>query len=245
MRIIPVIDLQNGVVVRGIAGRREEYRPLVSRLTASCRPIDVVRAIQDHFGLTEFYLADLDAIGGSLPSFEVYAAIRALGCRLWADAGVREADQARPLAAAGLEGIIVGLETLKGPDVLQDLCRTYGSERLILSLDMKEWKPLGNLDYWERKDAWGIADQAVAIGVRRLIVLDLAQVGMGQGIGTESLCRELTAAYPLLEVCAGGGIRGVTDLRRLQEGGIRGALVASALHDGRLIRADVAEFLDK
>jgi uncharacterized protein related to proFAR isomerase len=30
MQVIPVIDLKDGVVVHGIAGRREEYRPLVS-----------------------------------------------------------------------------------------------------------------------------------------------------------------------------------------------------------------------
>jgi phosphoribosylformimino-5-aminoimidazole carboxamide ribotide isomerase len=38
---------------------------------------------------------------------------------------------------------------------------------------------------------------------------------------------------------AGGGIHGPEDLQRLSTYGIRGALVASALHDGRITRADV------
>ena len=35
MRIIPVLDLMNGVAVRAVGGRRSEYRPLVSRLCAT------------------------------------------------------------------------------------------------------------------------------------------------------------------------------------------------------------------
>ena len=76
----------------------------------------------------------------------------------------------------------------------------------------------------------------MALGVRRMIVLDLARVGIGEGTGTEKLCARLTAAHPSLEVIAGGGVRGPEDLRRLTGCGVRTALVASALHDGRLTR---------
>src|SRR5579872_5647704 len=48
MRIVPVLDLLGGVVVRGVGGRRREYRPVVSRLTPSCDPLDVARAFADH-----------------------------------------------------------------------------------------------------------------------------------------------------------------------------------------------------
>src|SRR5207253_1947746 len=64
MRILPVLDLQNGVVVRGLAGRRAEYRPVVSRLTTSHQPLDIAQAFRDIFGFEHLYLADLDAIAG-------------------------------------------------------------------------------------------------------------------------------------------------------------------------------------
>src|SRR5262245_32896730 len=123
MRVIPVLDLKDGQVVRGIAGRRHEYRPVVSRLTPSSQPADVARAFRDHLGLTELYLADLDAIAGAPPALPAYAAVRALGLRLWVDAGVRDLADAEPLAAAGIEGIVAGLETLRGPAALEGLCR--------------------------------------------------------------------------------------------------------------------------
>ncbi len=233
MKIIPVLDLQNGVVVRGVGGRRREYRPLVSRLTSSCRPLDVAEAFRTHFGLTELYLADLDAIEGGRPALEVYAALRSQSFRLWVDAGLREPADAGPLAAAGVEGIVAGLETLAGPAALAALCRDHG-DRVIFSLDLKDGRPLGELTAWEAVDAEAVVGRAIREGVRRVIVLDLARVGGDAGTGTENLCRRLRAAYPDLELTAGGGIRDEGDLSRLEGCGVAAVLVASALHDGRL-----------
>ncbi len=241
MRIIPVLDLKAGQVVRGIAGRRDEYRPIVSRLTSSSEPLDVAQAVRHHFGLTELYLADLDAIAGAPPSLAIYAALRALGFRLWVDAGVRNSTALAPLIKAGIETIVVGLETIAGPNELAELRRDLGNEQLVFSLDMKRGVPLGNRSAWAEKNAWSIAAQAIAIGVRRLVVLDLARVGMNAGTGTEELCRRLTSKYPEVAVVAGGGIRNISDLRRLKQCGAAGALVASALHDGRMRPEDLAE----
>jgi phosphoribosylformimino-5-aminoimidazole carboxamide ribotide isomerase len=234
MRILPVLDLLTGQVVRGVAGRRQEYRPIVSRLTTSCRPLDVARAFREHFGLRELYLADLDAIAGAAPTWPIYTTLRADGFRLWVDTGVRVTARAEELAAAGIEQVVLGLETIAGPTVLAEAVSCLGAERIVFSLDLKGGMPLGNLSAWARPDVESIAAQVVATGVRRLIVLDLAQVGVGSGTGTEDLCSRLVAAYPELEVIAGGGVRNAADLRRLAACGVRAALVASALHDGRL-----------
>jgi phosphoribosylformimino-5-aminoimidazole carboxamide ribotide isomerase len=78
------------------------------------------------------------------------------------------------------------------------------------------------------------------VGVRRILVLDLAKVGMGRGAGTEPLCRELRSLDRDLEIIAGGGVRSLADLRSLRAAGCNAALVASALHDGRLNAADCA-----
>jgi phosphoribosylformimino-5-aminoimidazole carboxamide ribotide isomerase len=57
---------------------------------------------------------------------------------------------------------------------------------------------------------------------------------MSEGVGTESLCRQLRALDAEIEIVAGGGVRGLGDLESLAAAGCDGALVASALHDGRL-----------
>src|SRR5262249_26434924 len=115
LRLVAVLDLLHGQVVRGIAGRRQDYQPVVSRLTASTAPRHVARAFRKHLGLTHLYLADLDAIGGATPSLALYAELLAEGFDLWVDAGVREVGDAKALAATGVSGIVAGLETLAGP----------------------------------------------------------------------------------------------------------------------------------
>jgi phosphoribosylformimino-5-aminoimidazole carboxamide ribotide isomerase len=184
------------------------------------------------------YLADLDAIEGGEPCLGTYAALRDEGFRLWVDAGVRTEERAGLLAGAGVTGIVAGLETVAGPAALAEVVAEFG-ERVIFSLDLRGGVALGDRSAWKNPDAWLIAGQAVDLGVRRLLVLDLARVGEATGTGTEELCARLAAAYPDVEVSAGGGVRGVEDLRRLKGCGVRAALVASALHDGRLGRADL------
>src|SRR3954464_835222 len=130
MRVIGVIDLKGGVVVRGVAGRRHEYRSIVSRLCGSAAPAEVAGALGRHFGLEELYLADLDAIGGAGPAWAVYREVQALGVRLWVDAGVRTAEQGLRLGRAGVDSVVVGLETVSGPGVLGQLASELG-ERLV------------------------------------------------------------------------------------------------------------------
>lgn len=230
IRIIPVLDVMGGVVVRGVGGQRANYRPLVSQLCESAEPIAVAEAMRDRFGFQTAYLADLDAILGGRPAWDLYGQLQSRGFRLWVDAGVRTVDDAAKLAQSGVESVILGLETVAGPDELQRIVQRIGLDRSAFSLDLNAGRPLA---------AWGrspfeIASAAVALGIQRLIVLDLARVGTGQGVGTERLIEELAQASPWVEIIAGGGVRGSDDLVRLQQCRSAGALVATALHNGSI-----------
>jgi phosphoribosylformimino-5-aminoimidazole carboxamide ribotide isomerase len=66
------------------------------------------------------------------------------------------------------------------------------------------------------------------------VVLDLARVGVGTGVGTEELCARLHRHDPALQLTAGGGVRGPDDIQALYASGVQYVLVASALHDGRI-----------
>jgi phosphoribosylformimino-5-aminoimidazole carboxamide ribotide isomerase len=239
MHILPVLDLMFGQVVRGIGGRRSEYRPIVSRLAPSSEPAAVAAAFAEQFGFSEFYLADLDAIGGASPAWHIYSHLHARGHRLWVDAGIRNLDQARELGRAGVKRVVIGLETIAGPEVLAAAVNDL-RESAVFSLDLREGQPLGNVSAWPSGSAEGIATLAVELGVRRIIVLDLASVGGRAGIGTLDLCGWLAKSQPQVEIYAGGGVRDVNDLRQLRDAEVRGALVASALHDGKLSPDDLA-----
>ena len=229
VRLIPVLDILYSVVVRGVAGRRELYRPLESCLTDSVEPLEVARAIRQRYGFDEFYVADLDAIIHGRVGDSIYRQLREDGFRLLVDAGVGETEQAQRVLETGVEQVIVGLESCRSPDSLRGIVDAVSAERVIFSLDLKGGVPLGS-------SAWGsdtdrIVEVALHCGVRRLIVLDLAGVGTEAGVPTHSLCQRLRAAYgPQIEIITGGGVRGQADLIDLDKIGVDGVLVASILH---------------
>ncbi len=242
MPILPVLDLMGGHVVRGIAGRRENYRPVVSSLTASAEPLAVALALRNYFGFKEFYLADLDAIQHDGPPHrDVYQKLIDNGFRLWIDAGLCDSDDANLDALMDLQtSVIVGLESVAGPEGLRRIVARVGVERVVFSLDSKAGLPMGRVEFWPSADAWAIASHAIErIGLRRLIVLDLTKVGVGAGVGTEDLCARVKQTYPDVQLTAGGGVRGIEDVLALTRIGVDFVLVASALHDGRITPDDV------
>jgi phosphoribosylformimino-5-aminoimidazole carboxamide ribotide isomerase len=145
------------------------------------------------------------------------------------------------LFAADIDTVVVGLETVVGPAALESMCNGHAT-RVLFSLDLKDGLPLGTPTAWQRPDAQSIVEQAIQLGVRRLLLLDLARVGMRLGTGTDHLAAELLSAHPNLEVAVGGGMRDSADLRRLNSMGIHGVLVASALHDGQIRCEDLASY---
>ena len=229
MRLIPVIDILNQVVVRGVAGQRDQYRPIQSALTDSVDPLTMALAIRAKFGYDELYVADLDAITRGQPDFTLYRSLREQRFRLWIDAGISSPSAAMQLIDLGVEQVIVGLESCSSPATLCEILRWAPASRLTFSLDLKNGSPLGSPD-------WGtspleIARVVIATGITNLIVLDLAAVGVGQGVPTVDLCRQVRQlAGPEVEIITGGGVRDGQDLSLLEQAGVDGVLIASALH---------------
>ena len=239
MRVIPVLDLMRGEVVRGVGGRRDEYRAVRSRLVDSARPLEVARAFRSALGLTQLYVADLDALRGDAPQIEHIAALAADGFELLVDAGPRDSERGQALLEAGAVRVVAALETSGGPDQLARVVQELGPERVTFSLDLKGGRPLGDTAAWGTQEPLEFAIRAVECGVKSLIVLDLAGVGEGRGVPTIPLCRRLRNECGVVEIITGGGVRNAGDLAELADAGVHGVLVASALHDGGLSADDV------
>jgi phosphoribosylformimino-5-aminoimidazole carboxamide ribotide isomerase len=244
VRIIGVIDVLSGRAVHARAGVRERYAPVQ---TAAGRPIDsgnvqtLARVYTDLLGIREIYAADLDAILGHRPQEDVTRELASLGTPLWLDAGIRSAEDARQAIALGVSRAIVGLETLPSLEALPDICAAVGTDRLAFSLDLRDGQPIvvNGAHAAGPRSAEEIAGLAVASGTNTLIVIDLARVGTGRGVDVDLLGR-IRAASPGLSLVAGGGISGWDDLVQVAKAGCSAALVATALHDGRIGAAEIS-----
>jgi phosphoribosylformimino-5-aminoimidazole carboxamide ribotide isomerase len=246
LKILPVLDLKDGRVVRGIAGRRDQYRPIESRLCDGSAAGDVARALNRAFDFRTCYLADLDAIAGGEPNWALYDFVVEAGLGIWLDAGTGTPPAAARVAEYlanqnGAGRVVVGLESLADGAALGAIVDAVGAEQIVFSLDLKDGVPLTASPGWRGLEPAEIAGLAVSLGVRSLIVLDLAGVGVGRGVPTLELCRRLRTAYPELEITTGGGVRNLADLTAVREAGCDAALVASAVHDGRITPEALAE----
>lgn len=232
MRIIPVIDLMGGVVVRAVAGRRHEYRPIASELVDSADPLHVAARLLEASGASELYVADLDAITTGQPvAEEVRQFLSSIGVVVLFDGGFRDPlDRYR--YDLPIRPVLASETTYPMAAVLRATPEQQARMRPAFSIDLRA----GALVSERYPDPLELAAVAVAAGFPTLIVLDVARVGTGAGPGTEPLLRELRRRHPGTELIAGGGVRDRDDLTRLADAGADAALVASALHEGRLAR---------
>lgn len=238
MEVLPVLDVLGGIVVHGIAGQRDRYRPIASRLTSSHEPLAVANAFRDELGLGSLYLADLDGIRNGRPNYLLYRQLIEDGFQLLVDPGIREPEEVTVLHEATTANVVVGLETCRSPTDLAAI--TIHQLNVTFSLDLFRSVPRLH----DQSSGWSlhpeeIVRQAVQCHIGGIIVLDLSDVGMGTGGSTDSLCGGIRSEFPAVRLMAGGGVRGRNDLDRFRSLGVDAVLVASALHDGRLSRDDV------
>lgn len=230
MEIIPVIDLKDGQAVHARRGLRDAYQPVRSPLCQSSDPLEVAQSFLAIHPFAKLYLADLDAIQGRGDNLAVLERLRAAlpALRLWVDSGLADEAACRAWLARGLGDLVLGSESQADAGLLDRLVPYAAAGRVILSLDFQGQRFLG-------PDA---ILAACASWPGDVIVITLARVGAGLGPDLDRL-RGIRASVPNGRVYAGGGVRDVADLLALRKAGIAGALVATALHDGRIGAAEI------
>jgi phosphoribosylformimino-5-aminoimidazole carboxamide ribotide isomerase len=230
--VVPVIDLKGGLVVRARAGERASYAPIATPLAASADPGAVTRGYRELAPFAAFYVADLDAIEHRRPDRAGLTAVAAAApdAAVWLDAGIARDDEAEAAYAAGAGLVVVGSESQRPEDPRLARRLEDAGRRAALSLDFRGDAFVGPEVFLADPGLWP----------ERLIVMTLARVGTGAGPDFDRLGRIRDRAGPGRSVFAAGGVRHAADLERLKREGIAGALVATALHDGRITAADLA-----
>jgi phosphoribosylformimino-5-aminoimidazole carboxamide ribotide isomerase len=262
MRIVPVIDLLGGQAVHARRGNRANYRPVQSALVAGSDPVDVARALiaaahAAQLRLVEggrnsktsagaesdtvrLYVADLDALQGHGVQHAAIAALLAglPGVQLWLDGGFDDPDAAGALVVQlGEAGQrlrpVYASEALTSRATLTRCTRMNGDTArprpgAILSLDRRGSERLDPAGCWQAPELW--PDD--------LIVMTLERVGAGSGPALDTLA-EVTAQAQAQghspRLWGAGGVRDLADLRQAQDAGASGWLIATALHEGRLV----------
>ncbi len=180
-----------------------------------------------------FYIADLDAIQRRGDNRRVVADLRDRFPKLeiWVDAGFGTPADWAPWRPCGIRPV-VGSESQADTRSAVELLAALRSAAPVLSLDFLGGRFLGPAELLRTPALWP----------ERVIVMTLDRVGMGAGPDLERL-EELRRRAPDRRMFVGGGVRDAEDLARLQDLGLHGALVSTALHQGRIGRQVLDELI--
>ncbi len=238
MKVVPVIDILDGVVVHAVKGERKKYKPLESKISSSARPLDVAKVFH-HLGFGELYVADLNSIMCSGDNFGTIECIsKQTRLEVMVDAGVPDIEKARIVMRHGATSLIIGTETMTNIGFIDEAIQALGSNRVIVSLDLKHGKLLSKLKDNKFLDPMTTLATLQKLGVKRVILLDLARVGSKTGVDLPFLREAVKAGK--IEVFVGGGVRNMEDLLELDNIGVAGVLLATALHSGTLTANQLA-----
>ena len=222
MRIIPVLDLKDGLVVRAQAGRRDEYRPIETPLSESADPLAVAEGLRGLHPFGAFYCADLDAIEGRPPNSS--AVKRLCGMTdppaIWLDAGFGKPSVLESAFRDPLVHPVLGTESQHDERLLREFA---AHPRLVLSLDFFADGYRGPGEILDSADAWP----------NTVIVMTLERVGTDGGPDFE-LLRAIRQRAGNRKVAAAGGARHAGDIEMLSGMGVDAVLMATALHGAKL-----------
>jgi phosphoribosylformimino-5-aminoimidazole carboxamide ribotide isomerase len=231
--IIPVLDLKHGHVVRARAGDRANYRPIVSPLAVGSSPREILAGLLGVAPFRSLYVADLDAITGDGDHREALELLsrEVPQLEIWVDGGYATAEAGCGMRLPGIVPVF-GSESLRGPEELAAAREIFGESGFVLSLDYRAGRFMGPPEVENRIELWP----------SRIVLMTLDRVGADRGPDIDALLA-LKRCAGSRAVFAAGGVRGEHDLDTLVSHGIAGALVATALHDGRLPAAAVTRYL--
>jgi len=212
MELILAIDLLHGLVVHGKSGDRSGYLPLTWGASPTAYPVAFISHITPRF----LYIADLDRIEGRGDHDEIVEQCTRLVACSYVDRGCRSPADLLP---TGRLRNVIGTET-GGPDL-----SVYKGG--YLSIDIKNGRVVPSGD-----DPIATLARAAEWSFDGCIILNISDVGTSRGLASLAL-DELRNVYGG-RLIYGGGVSSEEDLVLLRDAGFDGAILATALHKGRV-----------
>ena len=223
MRCIFVLDIFNGAVVHAVRGERSRYEPIerYSQIVSTSEPLGVLGEVRPK----EVYVADLNILTGFGENLAVIRSISSKA-KTMADIGISNSSELDRLP--NVVTPILGTETAP----FQIMEEAAQHRKVVASLDMKNRKVLTRDPFLAKQEPLQVLRRLNDLPLEAVILLELDRVGTSLGLDGEFLKKAAhISEHPLI---LGGGVGGVEDLTMLESIGFSGALVATAVHNGRI-----------
>lgn len=235
VELYPAIDVCAGQVVRLMQG---DY---ANATVYGSDPVAVARSFADA-GATWIHVVDLDAArSGSPQNRPIVAAIAAAVAgrsNVQTGGGVRTVDDARQLAEAGVERVVMGSAAIRHPELVGEAAEVIA---VAVGLDHRN----GEVALHGWTEGAGVSlDEALGWfpTASAFVITDISRDGMLDGPDVVGL--EAAAAGATAPVIASGGVSSLADIEALAKiSGVAGIITGKALYEGRFTVAEALQVL--
>ena len=227
MLIMPAVDIKDGKCVQLVQGEPG------SEMVKIDNPEKVAKHWED-LGAKNIHLIDLSGTIDGKTSFEVIEKILdEVSVPVQLGGGIRDVGYAKKLLDLDIERIIIGTMGIQHPEIITQLSEEYGSERIMISLDSKDNKVV--IKGWQEKidkSPEELSQEFKDHGAGSILFTNVDVEGLLGGFYTEPV--EKLKKSVDLPIVYSGGITTVNDIKKLNESGVEGVVIGSALYTNKI-----------
>ncbi|MBK7649757.1 MAG: 1-(5-phosphoribosyl)-5-[(5-phosphoribosylamino)methylideneamino] imidazole-4-carboxamide isomerase [Flammeovirgaceae bacterium] len=243
IQVIPSIAIRKGKVVKMRKGDP------ASEKAYDENPLDLAKRFADH-GIDVVHLVDLDgAERGSPKNYHVLEAIAGhTDLKVDFTGGICTDGDIGKAYEFGAAYITASSIAVTNPELFASWIITYGREKMTLGADVTdiETKKIA-FRGWLKESEISLFDHLQYFydrGLKYVKSTDISRDGVLEGPAF-SFYEDIKNRFPDLEVLASGGVRGIDDIKRLNDMGIFAVIFGKAYYEGVLNLKDVEQFLVK
>jgi len=233
----PAIDLIDGKPVRLYKGdydKKTEYSTSLSTLAKQFSDCS--------FGI---HVVDLDGAKAQTPvNFSAFREISEnASIPFEVGGGIRNISDIKNILESGAKRVILGTSALKNPEFLRASLQEFGSEKIVVGVDAKDGMVATH--GWEEKSTVNaevfIQKLSEEFGVQTVIFTDIATDGTLAGPPLETF-KILVEKFPRVDIIASGGIAEISDIQKLREIGVKGAIFGKSFYEGKISVEELKNF---
>ena len=243
IQVIPSIAIRKGKVVKMRKGDPSSEKAYDEN------PLDLAKRFFDH-GIEVVHLVDLDgAEKGSPKNFHVIEAIAGhTDLKIDFTGGICTDGDIAKAYEAGASYITASSIAITAPELFSSWIVSYGREKITLGADVTDIKSKRvAFRGWQKVSELTLFDHINHFyqrGLKYVKTTDISRDGVLEGPAL-SFYQEMLEQFPDLQILASGGVRGVDDIKRLNDMGIFAVIFGKAYYEGILQLKDLEQFLVK
>ena len=243
IQVIPSIAIRKGKVVKMRKG------DISSEKAYEENPLDLAKRFEAH-GIDVVHLVDLDgAEKGSPVNWSVLEIIAGhTNLKVDFTGGISTDGDISKAYEYGAAYITAASIAVTNPELFASWIISYGREKMTLGADVNDWKTKELLFRgWQRKSNITFLDHLEYFYSRSLKYVkatDVSRDGVLEGPAFE-FYQEIIKKFPEICVLASGGVRGVDDIKRLNDMGVFAVIFGKAFYEGIINLKDLEQFLVK